>query len=42
MRVVRCGAELLGVTTPAGARLDEIGRDLDYLGRQMVQVVESW
>ncbi|WP_280365956.1 GbsR/MarR family transcriptional regulator [Nocardia wallacei] len=42
VEVARRGAELLGVTTPAGARLDEIGRYLDYLGRQMVQVVESW
>ncbi|WP_405166152.1 helix-turn-helix domain-containing protein [Nocardia sp. NBC_01499] len=38
----RRGAELLGVTTPAGARLDGIGRYLDYLGQQMAQVVERW
>ncbi|MEU7145765.1 helix-turn-helix domain-containing protein [Nocardia sp. NPDC046473] len=42
VEAARRGAELLGVTTPAGARLDEISRYLDYLGTQMVQVVERW
>lgn len=36
------GAELLGPTTPAGARLNEIAQYLDYLGKQMVQAVERW
>ncbi|WP_280267147.1 GbsR/MarR family transcriptional regulator [Nocardia wallacei] len=40
--VVRRGAEILGVTTPAGARLDNIGHYLDHLGRRMVEVVERW
>ncbi|MDO3646479.1 GbsR/MarR family transcriptional regulator [Nocardia mangyaensis] len=42
VKAARHGAELLGVSTPAGARLHEIGRYLDYLGQQMVLVVERW
>ncbi|MFI6040848.1 helix-turn-helix domain-containing protein [Nocardia sp. NPDC051321] len=42
VEAARHGAELLGVTTPAGARLDEISRYLDYLGREMVLVVQRW
>ncbi|MFD6157338.1 helix-turn-helix domain-containing protein [Nocardia sp. NPDC060256] len=42
VEAARRGAELLGVTTPAGVRLDEISRYLDYLGREMVLVVERW
>ncbi|MFI6173316.1 helix-turn-helix domain-containing protein [Nocardia sp. NPDC051052] len=42
VEAARRGAELLGVTTPAGARLDEISRYLDYLGREMVLVVQRW
>lgn len=42
VEAARRGAELLGTTTPAGARLHEIGQYLDYLGKQMVQVVERW
>lgn len=42
VEAVRRGAEILGATTPAGARLHEIGRYLDYLGQQMVLVVERW
>lgn len=38
----RRGAEILGATTPAGLRLDEIARYLDYLGREMVHAVERW
>ncbi|MEV0251416.1 helix-turn-helix domain-containing protein [Nocardia sp. NPDC050712] len=40
VQAARRGAELLGATTPAGARLEGIARYLDYLGRQMVEVVE--
>ncbi|MEV3960678.1 hypothetical protein AB0M34_07215 [Nocardia sp. NPDC050193] len=42
VRTARYGAELMGVTTPTGARLDEISRYLDYVGKQMVLVVERW
>ncbi|WP_280393012.1 helix-turn-helix domain-containing protein [Nocardia brasiliensis] len=42
VETARRGAEILGVTTGAGARLTEISRYLDYLGKQMVQVVERW
>ncbi|MEU4312798.1 hypothetical protein [Nocardia sp. NPDC024068] len=42
VRAARYGAEMLGTTTPAGARLTEIGRYLDYLGREMVEVVDRW
>jgi DNA-binding transcriptional ArsR family regulator len=38
----RQGAEILGATTPAGARLIEMSRYLDYVGRQMTLVVEDW
>ncbi|MFI5720596.1 helix-turn-helix domain-containing protein [Nocardia sp. NPDC051750] len=40
VRVARRGAEILGVTTPSGIRLQEIADYLDYLGREMVMVVE--
>ncbi|MFJ4657533.1 MarR family transcriptional regulator [Nocardia sp. NPDC088792] len=42
VRAARRGAEILGPATPAGARLTEIGRYLDYLGSEMVQAVERW
>lgn len=42
VKAARRGAEILGATTPAGLRLSEIGRYLDYLGREMVQAVERW
>lgn len=42
VKAARYGAEILGATTPAGLRLTEIGRYLDYLGREMVQAVERW
>ncbi|KIA63189.1 MarR family transcriptional regulator [Nocardia vulneris] len=42
VEAARRGAEILGATTGAGARLTEISRYLDYLGKQMVQVVERW
>ncbi|WP_245569016.1 GbsR/MarR family transcriptional regulator [Nocardia concava] len=42
VEAARRGAEILGATTPAGTRLIEIGRYLDYLGREMVQAVERW
>ncbi|WP_433578597.1 helix-turn-helix domain-containing protein [Nocardia brasiliensis] len=42
VETARRGAEILGATTGAGARLTEISRYLDYLGKQMVQVVERW
>ncbi|WP_433725912.1 helix-turn-helix domain-containing protein [Nocardia sp. CA-129566] len=42
VKAARRGAEILGVATPAGARLNEIGRYLDYVGREMVLVVERW
>lgn len=42
VEAARRGAEILGATTPAGLRLSEIGRYLDYLGREMVQAVERW
>ncbi|MFE3258112.1 GbsR/MarR family transcriptional regulator [Nocardia sp. NPDC059091] len=42
VKAARLGAEILGATTPAGLRLTEIGRYLDYLGREMVQAVERW
>lgn len=42
VEAARHGAEVLGATTPAGIRLNEIGRYLDYLGREMVQAVERW
>ncbi|MFC9438193.1 helix-turn-helix domain-containing protein [Nocardia sp. NPDC057030] len=42
VEAARHGADLLGRTTPAGARLHEIAQYLDYLGNQMVQVVERW
>ncbi|RDI65591.1 GbsR/MarR family transcriptional regulator [Nocardia pseudobrasiliensis] len=41
-RAARRGAELLGPATPAGQRLDEMGRLFDYLGREMVLAVERW
>ncbi|WP_405498644.1 GbsR/MarR family transcriptional regulator [Nocardia sp. NBC_00511] len=41
-KAARRGAEVLGATTPAGLRLTEIARYLDYLGREMVQAVERW
>lgn len=42
VRVARVGAGILGATTPSGARLNEIADYLDYLGREMVLVVERW
>lgn len=42
VQVARRGIEILGPTTPAGIRLDEMSRYLDYIGRQMVQVIERW
>ncbi|MFJ9367061.1 MarR family transcriptional regulator [Nocardia sp. NPDC101769] len=42
VKAARRGAEILGATTPAGLRLTEIGRYLDYLGHEMVQAVERW
>ncbi|MFE9576407.1 helix-turn-helix domain-containing protein [Nocardia sp. NPDC006044] len=42
VEAARLGAQLLGPTTPAGARLHHIAQYLDYLGNQMVQVVERW
>ncbi|WP_432278592.1 hypothetical protein [Nocardia carnea] len=42
VRVARAGAGILGTTTPSGARLNAIADYLDYLGREMVLVVERW
>ncbi|MVU81692.1 helix-turn-helix domain-containing protein [Nocardia sp. ET3-3] len=42
VEAARSGAAILGATTPAGLRLTEIGRYLDYLGHEMVQAVERW
>ncbi|MGK8522673.1 hypothetical protein ACRS6B_14420 [Nocardia asteroides] len=42
VKAARYGAELLGVTAHAGARLNEISRCLDYLGWRMVLFVERW
>lgn len=42
VKAARSGAEILGATTPAGLRLTEIGRYLDYLGREMIHAVERW
>jgi hypothetical protein len=42
LQTARQGAEILGATTPAGARLIEMSRYLDYVGRQMTLVVEDW
>ncbi|MEU0570015.1 helix-turn-helix domain-containing protein [Nonomuraea sp. NPDC005983] len=38
----RKGAEVLGAATPAGARLEDMGRFLGYLGDDMVQTAERW
>ncbi|WP_433663956.1 helix-turn-helix domain-containing protein [Nocardia sp. CA-128927] len=42
VHALRRATEILGPTTPAGARLDGIGRYLDYLSQEMVAVVERW
>ncbi|MGI5219613.1 helix-turn-helix domain-containing protein [Nocardia sp. CA-290969] len=42
VRVARIGAGILGATTSSGVRLNEIADYLDYLGREMVMVVERW
>lgn len=36
------GVEVLGCDTPAGARLDEMRRFLDYISREMIDAVERW
>ncbi|MGF6883169.1 DNA-binding transcriptional ArsR family regulator [Nocardia sp. GAS34] len=38
----RHGAEVLGAHTPAGARLDEMARFLDYVSRELADAVERW
>ncbi|MEU1983165.1 helix-turn-helix domain-containing protein [Nocardia sp. NPDC019395] len=42
VRVARIGAEIVGATSHSGKRLDEIADYLEYLGREMVMVVERW
>ncbi|MEV0200004.1 MarR family transcriptional regulator [Nonomuraea sp. NPDC050691] len=38
----RQGAETLGVASPAGARLGDIGDFFDHVGRAMLQAAEQW
>lgn len=38
----RHGAEILGATSPAGARLRDIGQFFDHVGRAMLQAAEQW
>ncbi|MER6998580.1 MarR family transcriptional regulator [Streptomyces sp. NPDC000410] len=38
----RTGAETLGVTSPAGARLRDIGDFFEHVGRAMLQAAEQW
>jgi len=39
---VRHGAQVLGTTTPAGARLEDMGQFLRQVGHHMVQAAEGW
>ncbi|WP_216821093.1 GbsR/MarR family transcriptional regulator [Singulisphaera sp. GP187] len=36
------GADILGLDTPAGARLQDMAQFLDHVGRDMVQAAERW
>lgn len=38
----RQGAQTLGATTPAGARLRDIGQFFDRVGQAMIQAAEEW
>ncbi|MEU8270354.1 helix-turn-helix domain-containing protein [Sphaerisporangium sp. NPDC049002] len=38
----RQGAEVLGATTPAGTRLDQMSRFFGFVGRDMAQAAEHW
>lgn len=38
----RHGAEVLGAHTPAGARLDEMARFLDYVSRELAGALARW
>ncbi|TQM85496.1 MarR family protein [Saccharothrix saharensis] len=38
----RQGAETLGITSPAGARLRDIGQFFDHVGHAMIQAAEQW
>ncbi|MEV0700575.1 hypothetical protein AB0I53_22040 [Saccharopolyspora sp. NPDC050389] len=40
--LTRRGADLLGSTTPAGARLSATSQFFQHLGRDMVQAAEHW
>ncbi|ACZ83093.1 GbsR/MarR family transcriptional regulator [Streptosporangium roseum] len=40
--IARQGAEILGATTPAGTRLQDIGQFFEHVGHHMVQAAEQW
>lgn len=40
--LARKGAEVVGTTTPAGARLKDVSQFFDHVGRRMIQAAEDW
>ncbi|MER5319439.1 GbsR/MarR family transcriptional regulator [Streptosporangium roseum] len=36
------GAQVLGVTTPAGTRMQDIGHFFEHVGQAMIQAAEEW
>ncbi|MFF5212125.1 helix-turn-helix domain-containing protein [Streptosporangium sp. NPDC000396] len=38
----RQGAQILGATTPAGSRLQDIGHFFEHVGQTMIQAAEEW
>ncbi|WP_327588070.1 MarR family transcriptional regulator [Nonomuraea sp. NBC_00507] len=40
--LARKGAEIVGATTPAGARLKDVSEFFDHVGRHMIQAAEHW
>ncbi|GAA3468971.1 GbsR/MarR family transcriptional regulator [Nonomuraea roseola] len=40
--IARQGAQVLGATTPAGIRMQDIGHFFEHVGQAMIQAAEEW
>ncbi|GAA2783712.1 GbsR/MarR family transcriptional regulator [Nonomuraea dietziae] len=40
--IARQGAQVLGATTPAGVRMQDIGHFFEHVGQAMIQAAEEW
>ncbi|GAA2677818.1 GbsR/MarR family transcriptional regulator [Nonomuraea recticatena] len=40
--IARQGAQILGATTPAGVRMQDIGHFFEHVGQAMIQAAEEW